>query len=135
MPGEVVAEKESPIIKLVYFFCRLPDLSLEECHNYWRETHGPLVRQHAASLGILRYVQVRTLDDPLNEAFRATRDAMEPFDGVAELWWRNRHDLDTSFATPEGQQAWDELIKDERRFIDSSRSSLWLAKEHLVIEE
>jgi len=133
VPGGVVAEIESPMIKLVYFFCRLPNLSLEECHSYWRETHGPLVQRHAAALRLFRYVQVRTLEDPLNEAFRATRDAMDPFDGVAELWWKDREALDMALASPEGQRASKELIEDERRFIDSSRSSLWLAKEHLVI--
>jgi len=132
--GRIVAERESPIVKLVYFFRRLRHLSLEECQSYWRGTHAALVRQHAAALGVLRYVQVHRLDDPLNEAFRASRTALEPFDGVAELWWKDRQDLDMAFATPEGQRAGEELLEDERRFIDFSRSSLWLAKEHVVFE-
>ena len=133
--GKIVAEIESPVIKLVYSFRRLPNLSLEECLSYWRGTHAALVRQQAAALGMLRYVQVHTLDDPLNEAFRASRDALEPFDGIAELWWKDRQELDKAFATAEAQRAWEEILEDERRFIDFSRSSLWLAKEHLIFDE
>lgn len=122
------------MIKMVYVFRRLPNLSLEECQSYWRETHGPLVRQHAAALRVLRYVQVHTIEDRLNDALRASRGAMEPYDGVAELWWKDREDLVMALGTPEGQRAGEELLEDEGRFIDFSRSSLWLAKEHVVIE-
>ncbi len=72
------------MIKLVYCLRRLPDLSRQEFQRYWWETHGPLVLERAAALGIRRYVQVHTLDTPLNEALRASRgSAEEAFDGVA----------------------------------------------------
>jgi uncharacterized protein (TIGR02118 family) len=132
-PRQIVAKRESPIIELVYFFRRLSKLSMQECQRYWRETHGPLVQQHAAALHVLRYVQVHTLDDPLNEALRAPRTVIEPYDGVAKLWWKDREDLARALATPEGQRAAEEVLEDERRFIDFSRSSLWLAKEHVVL--
>jgi len=121
-------------MKLVHFFCRLPGLSLPECQTYWRDTHGPLVQQHAAALGMLRYVQSHTIDDPLNDAMRAMRGTMEPYDGVNELWWKNRQDLEGSLSTPEGQRAWKKIRQDERRFMDAARSSLWLAKEDVVID-
>jgi len=122
------------MIKLVYVFRRLPNLTLEECQSYWRDTHALLVRQHAAALRVLRYVQVHTIDDPLNEVLRAGRAEIEPYDGMAQLWWEDREDLEMALTTPEGQRAADELLEDERRFIDHSRSSLWLAKEHIFIE-
>jgi hypothetical protein len=109
-------------------------MSLEECQSYWRNTHGLLVRKHAAALRVLRYVQVHTIDDPLNELLRAGRGEVEPYDGMAQLWWRDRDDLEATTTTPEGRKAARELLQDERRFIDHSRSAIWLAKEHVFID-
>lgn len=122
------------MIKLVYCLRRLPHLSREEFQRYWRETHAPLVRKHAQALRIRRYVQVHTLDSPVNEALRSGRGGPEPFDGVAELWWDSPEDLAAVMATPEGQQAGRELLEDERRFIDFQRSPLWIAQEHPIVE-
>lgn len=122
------------MIKLVFCLRRLPHLSLEEFQRYWLETHGPLVRSHAATLRIKRYVQVHTLDSPVNETLRASRDAAEPYDGVAELWWDGPEDLAAATATPEGQQAAQELLEDERKFIDLARSAIWVAEEHPIVD-
>jgi hypothetical protein len=132
-PERIVARKGGPIIKLVHFFCRLPGLSLQECQTYWREAHGPLVRHHAAALGVLCYVQAYIIDNPLNSAMRAMRGTTEPYDGVNEIWWKDRDSLESSLSTPAGQQAWKKLRQDEQRFMDTARSSLWLAKEDVVI--
>jgi len=121
------------MLKLVYVVRRLPSLSLEECHSYWRETHGSLVRQQAATIGLIRYLQVYRMDDPLNEVLRASCGAMEPYDGVAELCWKDQEALLTAFASPEATRAGDDLLKDERHFIDSLHSSLWLAEDNVVI--
>ena len=122
------------MIKLVYCVRRLPRLSREEFQRYWRETHGPLVRGHAKTARIQRYVQVHTLDTPMNDALRQGRGGLEPYDGVAEAWWDSAEDLAAVMATPEGQKAAQELIDDERRFIDLERSALWVAQEHPVFE-
>jgi uncharacterized protein (TIGR02118 family) len=121
------------VIKLVFPLHRRPELSREEFQRYWRETHGPLVRAHAETLGIRRYVQSHTLSTPVNDGLRASRDAPEDFDGVAELWWDSLDALAAAVATPEGQAASVELLEDERRFIDHARSPLWLSEEHEVI--
>jgi uncharacterized protein (TIGR02118 family) len=121
------------VIKLVFPLRRRPELSREEFQRYWRETHGPLVRAHAETLGIRRYVQSHTLSTPVNDGLRASRDAPEDFDGVAELWWDSLDALAAAVATPEGQAASVELLEDERRFIDHARSPLWLSEEHEVI--
>jgi len=134
-PGRLGAIREGPMIKLVHFFHRLPGLSLEECQGYWREKHGPLLRKHAAALRVLRYMQVYTLDNPINDALRESHGAMQAYDGLSQLWWKNRDDLETSISTPEGQRAWRELLQDERHFADVSRSSLWLAKDNPVVED
>src|SRR2546422_1242653 len=84
------------MLKLVFPLRRLPTLSREEFQRYWYETHGPLVRRHAKALRIRRYVQLHTLDDPINAALQESRGAEEPYDGVAELWWESRADLERS---------------------------------------
>jgi uncharacterized protein (TIGR02118 family) len=121
------------MLKLVFCLRRLPRLSRAEFQRYWRETHAPLVRRHATALAIQRYVQLHTLDDPLNDALRASRGGPEPYDGIAELWWESRETLAAAIATPEGGRAGEELLADERRFIDLARSPLWVAEERPVI--
>ncbi|TMA88833.1 MAG: EthD family reductase, partial [Deltaproteobacteria bacterium] len=70
-----------------------------------------------------------------NDALRGTRGGPEAYDGVAELWWESREALAAAIATPEGQRAGEELLDDERRFIDLARSPLWLAEEHPIVAE
>ena len=122
------------MIKLVYCLRRLPHLSREEFQRYWRQTHGPLVRERAQALRIRRYVQVHTLESPTNDALRRSRGGLEPYDGVAELWYESADDLAAAAASPEGRKAGEELLEDERRFIDMERSALWIAREHSIVE-
>lgn len=103
---------------------RLPSLSLEDFQRYWRETHGPLVARYATNLGICRYVQDHMLQDPLNQEMQESRGTMDPYDGIDELWWRYFEEPGKALATPEGQQAYLDIVEDERKFIDFSRSSL-----------
>jgi uncharacterized protein (TIGR02118 family) len=121
------------VLKLVFCLRRLPALSREEFQRYWWETHGPLVRRHAAALRIRRYVQTHALDDPVQETLRATRGGPEAYDGVAELWWDSREDLDAALADPAAQRAAAELLEDERRFIDLARSPLFVVRERPVV--
>lgn len=122
------------MIKLTFCLHRLPELSREEFQRYWFENHAPLVRKHAEALRIQRYVQMHSASDELDEVLRATRGGPEGYDGVAELWWKNREDMLAATQSPEGVAAGRELLEDERRFIDLSRSPLWLGEEKPVIE-
>ncbi len=122
------------MVKLVYCLRRLPHLSREEFQRYWRETHGPLVRSHAGTLRIRRYVQAHTLEGSINDALRRNRGGLEPYDGVAELWWDSADDFAAATASAEGRKAGQELLEDERRFIDLERSALWIAQEHPIVE-
>ena len=121
------------MVKLVFPLRRLPTLSREEFQRYWHETHGPLVRRHSGALRIRRYVQVHTLDDPINAVLRESRGTEEAYDGVAELWWESREDMEQALASPAAQQAARELLEDERRFIDLARSALWVAVERPIL--
>ena len=117
------------MVKLVFCLHRLPRLTREEFHSYWRERHAPLVARHAAALRIERYVQLHTLSGPANAGLRASRGGPPEYDGIAELWWASEESLAAATATAEGRQAGLELLEDERRFIDLERSPLWLARE------
>ena len=121
------------MVKLVFCLRRLPALSLVDFQRYWKEQHAPLVARHAETLRIRRYVQVHTLDSPVNEALRASRGGTEAYDGVAELWWSSADDLAAAIASEAGRQASLELLEDERRFIDLSRSPLWIAREIPIV--
>jgi hypothetical protein len=119
------------MIRLVFNLRRKAGLSLSEFQRYWREVHGPLVARHSTTLNILRYVQLHTLDDPVNAQLTGARGTMEPpYDGVAELWWTSRDALSTSFGNAGGQAAGRELLEDEERFIDLPNSPLWFAYEY-----
>ena len=64
-------------------------MSKEKFQKYWREVHGPLVAKHATTLKVLRYNQVHTLDDPLNDAMPEGRGKILPiYEGVEEWWCR-----------------------------------------------
>jgi uncharacterized protein (TIGR02118 family) len=123
------------MVKLMYALRRRADLSRDEFQRYWHGQHAPLVRRHAAALGIRRYVQVHTAYDEATRALPGVRGPMaEPYDGVAELWWDSLDDLAARLATPAGIEGARALADDERAFIDFARSSMWLADERVVID-
>jgi uncharacterized protein (TIGR02118 family) len=121
------------VIKLTFAVRRRSDIDPVEFHSYWRDQHGPLVRSLQPVLGIRRYVQTHRLETPLNDVLRASRSALEPFDGVAELWWDDLDALVAATSSPEGSAAGRTLLEDEARFIDLEHSALWLGQEIEII--
>jgi hypothetical protein len=119
------------MIRLTYLLRRRPGMSLDEFQSHWFEHHGPLVASRAHRLRILRYVQVHTLDEPVNKGPWGTRGEMEPpYDGVAEVWWSSRRDLAEAVATADWADAGAAMLEDERTFIDLPNSPLWLNYEY-----
>ena len=121
------------MIKLTFAVRRRDDVESEEFHRYWRDEHGPLVRSLQPVLAVRRYVQTHRVETPFNDALRASRNALEPFDGAAELWWDSIDTLAAASSSEEGLAAGQTLLEDEMRFIDLSRSSLWLGEEVEII--
>lgn len=117
------------MIRLTYCLRRLPEMSLQEFQGYWKNQHGPLVSKYSTILRVCKYIQVHTIEDPLNKELKDSRGLAEPYDGVAELWWRSRQDLVEALESPEGQEAAGLLLQDEKKFIDLKRSPLWFAYE------
>jgi uncharacterized protein (TIGR02118 family) len=120
------------VIKLTFCLRRRDELSLEEFQRYWREEHAPLVRQHAESLAIKKYVQLHSRPTPMDDALQASRGA-EGYDGVAELWFDSLDALVAAASSPAGVAAGAALLADEQKFIDLADSPLWLGEELEVL--
>jgi uncharacterized protein (TIGR02118 family) len=122
------------MIRLNFALQRLANLSRAEFQRYWREKHGPLVASVARALRMRRYMQSHTVDDPLYDGLRVARTGMhEPFDGIASVWFDTREDLVAAMTSEEGRKAGALLLEDERRFIDLTRSPLWVSQEVVQI--
>jgi uncharacterized protein (TIGR02118 family) len=120
------------MIKLVFTLHRRPDISAEEFHCYWREEHARLVHLHREALGIVRYVQSHRFASALDSVMQASRGALAPHDGIAELWWDSVEALLAASASTNGRAAQAALLKDERRFIDLPSTTIFLTEEHEV---
>jgi uncharacterized protein (TIGR02118 family) len=119
------------MIKLTFCLHRLPHLTREAFQKYWFENHAPLVAKNREVLRIRRYVQLHATTDVLNDAIRTSRNAPEMYDGVAELWWDSIEDI-RGPQTPERTAAGQELLEDERKFIDLPRSPLFFSVERPI---
>lgn len=123
-----------PMIKLVFCLRRRSDFSREEFQRYWLEQHGPLVRSHAETLGIRKYVQLHSIDDGISLAVAGPRNSPEPYDGMAELWFDDLEALAAAGSSDAGRAAGEALLADERTFLDLDRSPLFLTEEHVIVE-
>ena len=122
------------MIKFVFSIRRRPDMSREAFQKYWFENHGALIKRHAETLHIRRYVQTHARDTSLDELLADSRGSKPRYyDGVAELWWDSLEDLMAAFSTEAAQAAALELLEDERRFIDLPNSPMWLGEELVII--
>jgi uncharacterized protein (TIGR02118 family) len=120
------------MVKLLFCLRRLPHLTREEFQRYWRENHAPLVAARAEVLGIRRYVQRHSVDEPLYARMGDVRGGLAPFDGIAELWWEHVPPRDATHAEA-ARRANRELLEDERRFIDLAASPIFFVDDHEVI--
>jgi hypothetical protein len=127
--SEVELDSERKMIKIVFCLRRLSRLTHEEFLRYWYETHAPLVQKHQQVLRIVRYVQFHSELGALSNRMRAFRNSPEPFDGIAEIWYADRAALETLGRNPEARRASHELLKDERLFVDLTRSPIWVGLE------
>lgn len=120
------------MVKVCFFVRRSPHLSREQFIAHWRGRHGALIAKHAATFGLVRYLQVHPLATPRNEPSEVFP---EPFDGVAELWFKGQEELESWFSnnTPETRAAGREIREDERTFIDRARSPFLIGEEDVVI--
>jgi len=118
------------MIKFVMCLTRRPDMSREDFKDYWMNQHGPFFMSNADVMGAKKYVQSHTLDTPLNEGLRTSRNMLPEYDGVAEVWFESEQALMEGMSSPEGQKLGAALLEDEGNFIDHSKSSAFIVEEH-----
>ena len=120
------------MIKLTYCLRRKPGMTWEEFSDYWRNVHAPLVRERAAVLGIKKYQQVRTMQNADLHARLQARNggSPEPYDGIAELWYDPD---DRGEGGEAARKAAQELLEDEKNFIDLPNSPIWYGEEWVVV--
>ena len=118
------------MIKLIMCLHRRPDITREQFQDYWLNKHGPFFQKNAATMRSKRYVQCHTIDSQLNDAMRSSRGMRPEYDGVAEVWFDSEEDLMEAMNTQEMQELSAALLEDEANFIDHSRSSAFLVRDH-----
>jgi hypothetical protein len=68
----------------------------------------------------------------MEKKLRAFRNSPEPYDGVAEIWYESDA-LATLGKNSEARAVSREPLEDEKRFVDHSRSPIWLGHEKAII--
>jgi uncharacterized protein (TIGR02118 family) len=104
-------------------------MSREDFKDYWMNQHGPFFMSNADVMGAKKYVQSHTLDTPLNEGLRTSRNMLPEYDGVAEVWFESEQALMEGMSSPEGPKSGAALLEDEGNFIDHSKSSAFIVEE------
>lgn len=123
------------MLRVTFCLKRLPGLTREQFHDYWRNEHAPLVKDHAAALGIRKYVQSHSLTLPGAFPLADVRGSSGlDFDGVAQLWWDDMASFAAAGSTEAGRVAGALLLADERKFIDLPNSPIFLSDDFYVIE-
>ena len=122
------------MIKLVYCLHRRADLSFEEFSRYWRNEHAALVKRHAPLLGVVRYVQSHATAPEANEALRKARELLPPYDGIAEIYFKDLESMEKAHMSEAAEAAQQQLTEDEDKFLDRKRSCLFVTEEHVIID-
>jgi len=90
--------------------------------------YGSFVVSLAELLGIHEYIQVHTMDTPLNNMLQTMHGTSAPYPVHAGFLW------DFSQAmTPEALPVMLSIFQLEPTFIDFSKSAIWFAQEHIII--
>ena len=106
------------MVKMVAFFKRKPELSVEAFHAYWSTTHAGIVVKMP---GIRRYVQSHTL-------LSGYRKGEPAYDGAAEVWFDDTQAMRALVQAPE----YAAVRADEPNFIDLSTMGSIITEEHVI---
>lgn len=123
------------MVKIVYIIRKRTDLSFDEFSKYWRTEHAALVKRVGYLLGIRRYVQSHVIAPEIGGKLSASRESLEPFDGVAEIYFDSLEAFGEGHFSAEVEEAQRSIIADEDVFLDRKRSSIFLSEDHVIIGE
>jgi EthD domain len=131
---DMVARPSSGLVKIFFPLRHPPGQTLEQAQLYWRTNHGPLIRSLAGGSRLKKYFQVHRFEDPVEQQLRDARGTrVPPYTGHAEAWI-DRAESGAAAQTPEARRAGQLAVEDEAHFIDFKNSSMWVAKERVVID-
>jgi len=101
------------VYKLIGILKRPEGVSIEAFHQWWLQEHATFVKRFP---GLKRY------------AINLTTSGDQRYDGVAEVWFEHKEDLEKVFSTQEGQAA--------RRSATSHSGELAIlfTREHMIVE-
>lgn len=127
----VVARATSGIVKLQFVIRPRAGMNVGDGQRYWRTAHGPVGEASAPLLGLMNYQQVHKIESSADAWLRESGSTfMEPYMGHAEMWIDLR-DIRTGAEADAARRL---AVEDERRFIDFSRSNLWVGEEHIIFD-
>lgn len=99
--------------KLFGILKRPEGVSLEEFHQWWLKEHAVLVKRFP---GLTKYaINLMTSGD-------------QRYDGVAEVWFEKKEDLEKIFTSPEGQTARQSATNHSGEIV------VLFAEEHVIVE-
>lgn len=128
---DLVARPSSSLVKIFFPLRHTPNLTLDQAQLYWRTNHGPIIRGLAGGNGLKKYFQVHRCEDPIEQQLRTSRGSkIPPYTGHAEAWI----DRSVQATNPEARRAGELAVEDEANFIDFKNSSMWIAKERVIID-
>ena len=99
--------------KLIGLLKRPEGMSLEDFHRWWLTEHATYVKRFP---GLKRY------------AINLTTTADQPFDGMAEVWFETKEDLERVFTLSEGQTARQSATS------HSSQIAIMFTRENIIID-
>ena len=99
--------------KVIGILKRPEGMDIGDFRRWWLEEHAPKVKQWP---GLKRYcVNLSTTDD-------------QRYDGVAEVWFENKEDMDTVFGTSKGQTARNSATDGSQEIV------ILLTEEHVMVD-
>jgi uncharacterized protein (TIGR02118 family) len=114
------------MIRLTCLLRRKEGMSPAEFHEYWKNSHGPLVAGSKCGRYAIRYEQhPRPLDDYRSD------DDRSGYDGVTVQWFES---MDAYFAHMT-EDDFPAILEDTARFLDTDRLEYVLTEEPRVIIE
>lgn len=145
--GEVVASKDSEIMKGIYFPPGLPHLSIEEIQRQWIAVHCGLTHENSFYSPNIRYFQVHATEaestrhlfkneNAIITAMRKDRNIGPRLNhfGHAEVW-SSMKEFEHAGENPRRQELFPLFQADIESFSDPSKSYFIIGKEHFVVNK
>jgi len=117
------------MITLIVAAKRRADLTIEQFNHHWLSVHAPLVISVSEFSRYLRkYALYPYAPNPAGGALVLGQGSS--YDGVGELWFESRADMEAAFSEPR----YLEIIRpDEDRFLDRDACLSFVTEEHIMI--